>query len=153
MAAELKGALDQVKTDIAAVTNVQSVTLGPILDAIPEAQAEAASVSITLTNGRPLNDALTSTSEAHRIGVRMYWLLQPITVELVEQNLATMWDLVMTKFFGSDADRNLSENCTLALVGTKDGSEPYRCGYEVIGGKQHRVMIIPIEVLLDTHSV
>ena len=83
----------------------------------------------------------------------MYWLLTTTNVEVIEQNIATTWDQIMTKFIGTDADRNLTEKCTLALVGTDDGTEPYRCGYEVIGGKNHRVMIVPIEVKLNTHSV
>lgn len=153
MANELKDALDQLKTDVDAISTTQRVQLGPILTALPEADQSNCVVSITLRAGYPDNDTYTATSEHHQIELRFYWLLTPPNVEIVEQNVATMWDLVMTKFFGGDADRNLTEKCTLALVGGTETPRPYQCGYEVISNKLHRVLIVPVEIILDTHSV
>lgn len=153
MADELKNALDQIKTDVAALTNVQRAQLGQPLDALPEATAEKAVAAVYMVSGQPQNNTYTATTESHRVDVRFYWLLTPANVEVVEQSMASMWDVMMTKFFGSDADRNLSEKATVALVGGTSGNLPYQAGYESIGDKAHRTLIVPVEVVLDTHSV
>lgn len=153
MADELKDALDQIKADIVAVSGVERAQLGPILDALPETSHNTCVASVTMASGIPHNDTYTATRETHHVQLRLYWRLMPMNVEVVEQSMASMWDLIMIKFFGGDADRNLSENCTLALVGSADGGEPYLCGYETINGVQHRVLVMTCEVILNTHSV
>ena len=153
MASELKNALAQVKTDVDTVTTTNRVQLGLVLTALPETSEANCVVSVTMRSGQPNNDTFTATSEKHQILMRAYWLLIAANVEIVEQNMAIFWDALMTKFFGADGDRNLSEKATIALVGGIEGNQPYECGYETIGGKLHRVMIIPLELILDTHSV
>lgn len=153
MAGELKNALDQIKADVATLANVQRATLGQPLTAIPETTESKCTAAVYMMSGGPLNDAYASTSEKHRIEIRFYWLLTPGNVEIVEQSMATMWDVVMTKFFGSDADRNLSDKVTLAQVGGEGGRDPYATGYESISERLHRVLIVAVEVTLDTHSV
>lgn len=153
MANELKNALDQIKTDVGVLTNVQRAMLGQTLDALSDATGSKCVACIYMLNGGPLNDTFASTSERHSVHLRFYWLLNPSYVEQVEQNMATMWDVVMTQFFGSDADRNLSEKASVALIGGIDGGQPYVCGYEEVSGKLHRIMDIPVELELHTHSI
>ena len=153
MAAELYNALAQVKTDMATLTNVQYVQLGQLMSAATEATESKCVACVYMVSGSPDNDNYTSTSEHHRVEAAFYWPLNAHNVELVEQNMATMWDVAMTKFFGSDADRNLTEKATLALVGSEGGNEPYRAGFVEIGGVLHRVLTIPVQIILDTHSV
>jgi hypothetical protein len=153
MANELKNALDQIKTDVAAITGVQRAMLGQPLDALPDATQTKCVAAIYMTSGAPLNDTYTATEEQHIFEMRFYWLLQKLNVEVVEQSMASMWDLILEKFFDSDADRNLSEKVTCALVGGDGGRYRYRAGYEEIGGKWHRVLIVPLEIVINTHSV
>lgn len=153
MANELLAALDELKAQVAAITGVQRAQLGQPLTALPDATHDKAVACVYLMTSTPLNDAYSSTSETHRAEMRFYWLLTPSNVELVEQSAARMWDRLMTKFFGTDADRNLSETATLALVGSEDGNTPCQYGYEAIGDKQFRVLIAPVVIILDTHAV
>ncbi len=153
MADELKGAIDQLKTDVAAITGVQRAQLGQLLSSANEATKDKCVAAIYMMAGAPRNDALTSTSEYHIVHIRMYWLITPMNVEVVEQSMASMWDLLMEKLFDDDGDRNLTETCTLGMISGEDGIDPYECAYEVIDGKQHRIMIVPFEIILDTHEV
>lgn len=153
MAAELKNALDQLETDVASLANVQRAQLGQLMNAAAEATESKCVACVYMVSGSPDNDTFTATTERHRVEVAFYWPLNAHNVELVEQNVATMWDVAMTKFFGSDADRNLTEKATLAMVAGEDGNEPYNAGYVEIGGKLHRVLTIPVQVVLNTHSV
>lgn len=153
MADELKDILVQLKTDVAAVTNVNRAILGQPMDALAEATYAKPIAAVYMTSGAPLNDTYAATQERHRIEMRFYWLLTPMNSEKVELNMASMWDLLMEKFFDSDGDRNLSENCTIALIGGETGNQAYQAAYERIGGKMHRILIVPIEVILHTHSV
>ena len=153
MAGELLAALNQLKTDVAAISGVQRTQLGQAVDALPEATMDECVAFVSLRSGGPENEALTSTTERHLVHLRFYWLLIPSTVETVERSVATMWDLIMTKFFGSDADRNLTETSTIALVGGELGDLGYEALFERIGNKLHRVLIVPIEIILNTHSV
>lgn len=153
MAGELYAALAQIKVDVAAITGVQVAHLGQALTAIANATATKAEAAVYVTRGGPMSDTYKSTTEVHVVEVKFYWLLTPANVEVVEQATAEMWDLVMAKFFGSDPDRNLSEKCTIALVAGENGREQYMAGYEEVGGKIHRVLIVPIEVTLDTHAI
>jgi len=154
MADELNAAITQVKTDVATLTsNVNKVSLGQPMTALPSATHNKAEAFVYMVSGKPLNDTLTSTSEKHRVDIRFYWLLQEPNKEVVEQEMAQLWDVLMTKFFGDDADRNLTEKCTLCLIGDETGGSGYVCGYEMIGGKLHRVLVVPCEIILDTHGV
>ncbi len=153
MAAELLAALNQLKTDVAAISNVQRAQLGQLLSAANEATKDKCVASVYMVGGAPKNTEYTSTSEYHIVHIRLYWLITPLSAEVAEQSMATMWDLIMEKLFDDDGDRNLTETCTLGLVAGEDGTEPYECAYEMIDGKQHRIMIIPFEILLDTHEV
>lgn len=153
MADELSNALDQLITDLETITNIQRAQLGQMLESMPEATHSKCVAAVYMMRGRPDNSTYTSTTEYHEIEVKLYWQLQPINVEVVESAVASMWDLLMTKFFGDDADRNLSDKTTIALISGTDGTVPYQVGYEEIGGKLHRVMIVPFEIVLDTHSV
>lgn len=153
MADELKNALDQLKTDIDSISNTNRVQLGPILDALPDTTQVEAVVAITLVKGMPHHDTYTATTDLHMVQMRWHWLLTPINVEVVEQNMASQWDLMMVKFHGADADRNLSEKATLFLLGDEEGTQGYECGYEDLGGKLHRVMVVMGQLILDTHSV
>lgn len=153
MANELKNALDQLKTDCGTLANVQRVQFGQPLNSLADATATKSVVAIFLTTGGPLNGTYTATSEKHLAIMRFHWLLTPGMEDTVEQSMMTAWDVIMTKFFGADADRNLSDKVTLGLVAGEDGSQRYTCGYTDIGGKWHRIMDIPFEIILDTHAV
>lgn len=153
MANELLNALNELKTQAAAITGVQRAQLGQSLTALPDATHDKAVACVYMATSTPANDTYTATSENHRAEIRFYWILTPGNVELVEQAAATMWDRVMTKFFGADADRNLSDLVTLALAGNQEGTAPCTYGYEIIGDKTHRILIVPIEIILDTHAV
>lgn len=153
MANELKAALDQVKVDMATLTNVQRVQLGQPMSSLSEATQGKCVACVYLMNGSADNDTYKATSEHHKLEMSFYWPLSPENVEVVEQNMATMWDVIMVKFFGADADRNLTETATIALVSGEDGGQPYSAGYQDVAGKLHRVMSVPLEIILDTHSV
>lgn len=153
MAGELLAALNQLETDVAAISNVQTTQLGQLMSAANEATKDKCVASIYMMNGAPLNDALTSTKEYHIVHMRFYWLISPMNVEVAEQSMATMWDLLMEKFFDDDGDRNLTETCTIGLISGDDGVAPYQTGYEMIDGKQHRILDVPFEIILDTHEV
>ena len=153
MADELKAVLDQLKTDIDAITGSNKVQLGQLLTAIPEATHDKFVAAISMRQGVPSNDTYTATSESHLIDVRVYFRIKPELVEKVEQAVASVWDLFMEKFFDGDGNRNLSSTCTVCLIGGEEGTQFYQCGYELVGGKLHRVLIFTFEVILDTHEV
>ena len=152
MGGELLAALNQLETDVAAITNVQRAQLGQLLSSANEATKDKCVASVYMMAGAPRNDTLTSTSEYHIVHLRFYWLVTPMNVEVVEQSMATMWDLVMEKFFDGDGDRNLTEKCTIGLISGEDGIDPYQTAYEDIDGKTHRIMIVPFEIILDVHA-
>jgi hypothetical protein len=154
MANELKLAVDQLKSTLANdVANVNRVTLGQPLTAIPNTAHNACEVFLYLVSGASTNNTFTDTTESHRVDARFYWLLSPQNSEVVEQNMLSMWDLVMTVFYGDDADRNLTETCTLSLVNGENGQFLYEAGYATLSKKLHRVLTIPFGIILDTHSV
>lgn len=154
MADELKNALDQIKTDVASISGVQRVELGPIIDSMPDTSSSQCVVSVSMISGVAENETYTATTERHNIQLRFHWVLMPDNKETVEQSMASMWDLLMTKFFGDDADRNLTEKATLYLIGSSNGSSEYKAGYLQIGkGTWYRILDVPSELVLNTHSV
>src|SRR3990170_4144397 len=107
MANELKNTLDQIKTDLGTITGIQRVQLGQLVTAIPEATLDKCYGCVYMRQGKIDYHTFTAAREIHLMEMRFYWLLQAATVEKVEQSMATMWDRLMTEFFGDDGDRNL----------------------------------------------
>ena len=151
MANELKNAMDELKTQVDAITDVQKASLGQPLTALPSSSHNKCEAFIYLLSGARGSTTYSTDTEEHRVEVRFYWLLTPINSQVVEQSASTMWDRVMTKFHGDDADRNLTETATLAEVG--GGGQIYNAGFQEIGGKLHRLLTVPFEITLDTHGV
>ena len=153
MADEFLAALNQLETDVASISGVQRTQLGQLLSAANEATKDKCVVAIFMVGGAPTHNAYSSTGEYHLVHIRFYWMVTPLTVQVAEQSMATMWDRLMEVLFDDDGDRNLTETCTLGLVSGEDGISPYECGYEIIDGKQHRILEVPFEILMDTHEV
>lgn len=144
----LADALISLKESLAdTLEEVQKVELGQPTDALADVSARKSRLFIHLTDGFTVRRGIGDCDQLHAYGnIRCYWTMSRQNRELVEKSVANMI-VQIPYYYSTTSGLTLAEGVAKWYLRSTAGvSRTYQVGYEIIGGKQHRVLIFSIEV-------